>query len=105
MTLDDWMAQNGVTCTDFGAELGVAHTTVVRWRRRLIEPRGEMIERVVRATRGAVTPAELAPRAAAHWRAAEAIAARYTARASLKPKGASESVDLDGEVTQADKPR
>ena len=80
MTLDDWMVREGWTNTELGRHLGVSHTTVLRWRTQTIEPTGEMLETLVRITRGAVSPVELAPRTAKHYRAAEEIAARYRER-------------------------
>jgi DNA-binding transcriptional regulator YdaS (Cro superfamily) len=77
MRLSEFLAARGSTATAFAAQVGVAHTTVLRWADgRLFPSRGSM-QRIMAATRGVVTAQDFfaerehaaAPRAPADRRA------------------------------------
>ena len=62
MTLDDYLKANGLSLQAFGARVGVAHTTIMRWASGQAAPRGRaMLQRVAEATGGAVTAADFFP--------------------------------------------
>jgi post-segregation antitoxin (ccd killing protein) len=65
MTLSDYLRQTGATLQQLGAKIGVSHSTVQRWATGRATPRDQVtMEALVRATGGAVTPADFFPVAA-----------------------------------------
>jgi DNA-binding transcriptional regulator YdaS (Cro superfamily) len=65
MQLRDYLTSRNLSFTAFAAQVGVVHTTVMRWCDGVSEPRPEHIKRIEEATGGLVTAAEVAPRWAA----------------------------------------
>jgi DNA-binding transcriptional regulator YdaS (Cro superfamily) len=65
MTLAEYLYDARLSNSEFGARVGVSHTTVGRWIAGEVEPRGKTILEIVRASDGRVSPAKLSPRTAA----------------------------------------
>jgi DNA-binding transcriptional regulator YdaS (Cro superfamily) len=91
MKLSDYLAEERLTVLAFARRLGVAHTTVGRWINGR-EPRGVLAGRILGATGGKVTGADLAPRAAAAFglstrkpEAAQSDACKAEAKAGAVP--------------------
>lgn len=64
MKLSDWLSQSGMNPTRFARQAGMAHTTVLRILNGGYHPQKETRLRIVRATGGEVTEAELLVEAA-----------------------------------------
>lgn len=60
MKLDQYLSQNQITDVAFAAKIGVASTTVMRWRRGLVRPDWSTIPKIGEATNGAVTANDFA---------------------------------------------
>lgn len=59
MRLSDYLERTNTTLEQLGAKLGVSHTTVHRWAHGRHIPRSKgLMEALVKATGGAVTPAD-----------------------------------------------
>lgn len=56
MKLDQYMAENGITDVALAAKIGVASTTVLRWRRGDTYPDWRALPLLIEATGGAVMP-------------------------------------------------
>jgi antitoxin CcdA len=62
MDLGTYLRQNKLTLQAFGARVGVAHSTVLRWADGTSRPRDERhLRAIAEATGGAVTAADFAP--------------------------------------------
>lgn len=61
MKLDEYMSLNALTDVALAAKVGVASTTVMRWRRGTVKPDWEVLPRIVEATGGAVTANDFMP--------------------------------------------
>ena len=59
MKLDHYRQTAGITASEFGRRIGVAHSTVLRWESGAVFPSKEMMNRIVRATGGQVSPNDL----------------------------------------------
>lgn len=55
MTLSEYLAQPGVTCTALAGKLGVAHSTVLRWASGEISPPLWRLPEISAATDGVVS--------------------------------------------------
>ena len=60
MKLDQYMSERGLTDVALAAQIGVASTTVMRWRRRETLPDWRMLPKIAAATEGAVTANDFA---------------------------------------------
>lgn len=56
MRLAEFLTSQKMTPTAFARQLGVAHTTVLRWASGDVPPTMEWMERIARETEGAVMP-------------------------------------------------
>jgi transcriptional regulator with XRE-family HTH domain len=56
MTLDQYLLVNAVTNAEFAERIGCDRTTVSRLRRGITRPEWELVEAIVKATAGAVSP-------------------------------------------------
>lgn len=56
MKLKDYLDDIGMTPTAFAREIGASHVAVLRWLNGTRSPNSIMMERIIRATRGHVTP-------------------------------------------------
>jgi transcriptional regulator with XRE-family HTH domain len=56
MDLRRYIKMTNKTATDFAKEIGVSHSTVVRYMQGLRVPNSLTMQRIVKATNGAVTP-------------------------------------------------
>lgn len=61
MTLDQYMTTHGLTDVAFAAKVGVASTTVMRWRKSEVFPDWRTLPAIVSATGGDVTPNDFLP--------------------------------------------
>lgn len=61
MKLDQYMSENRLTDVALAAEVGVASTTVMRWRRQETRPDWDVLPRLIAATRGRVTANDFVP--------------------------------------------
>ncbi len=59
MKLSAYRKHEKLTVADLGRQLGVAHSTVIRWESGEIFPTAEMLERIITVTNGKVTPNDL----------------------------------------------
>jgi transcriptional regulator with XRE-family HTH domain len=59
MTLDVWMTAQNVTNTEFAVLIGVTRQALSRYRLGERMPDAEMVEKIEKATGGAVTVADL----------------------------------------------
>lgn len=59
MSLTEFLAQKGLTHAEFAAMVGVSQATVTRWTHGQRFPGRKEIERIQKATRGAVTANDL----------------------------------------------
>ena len=66
MTLNEYLSQNDLTDTAFGAIIGRDRTTVMRWRRWITRPDWVALEAILMATGGAVTPNDFMPPQSSH---------------------------------------
>lgn len=64
MTLAEYLSETDTTLVAFAEQLGVAHTTVMRWRDGTVEPTLDRIRDIHRVTGGRVTVADFWERAA-----------------------------------------
>lgn len=69
MRLSDWLSTSGMNPTQFARQAGVAHTTVLRILAGNYHPQRDTRRRIVNATGGEVTEAELLVEAALGGRA------------------------------------
>jgi DNA-binding transcriptional regulator YdaS (Cro superfamily) len=72
MKLSDYMAREGLTDTALALKLGVASSTVLRWRSEKTKPDWRVLPAITAATDGQVTANDFiqsAPRAGAHTHA------------------------------------
>jgi antitoxin CcdA len=75
MKLADYLAESGTTLQAFGAKVGVAHSTVLRWASGKAAPRDRaMFDRVAAATGGRVQAADFFPGAATQRTAPPSLA-------------------------------
>lgn len=56
MKLSEYLADNGITQTDFAKSIGVGHWTVGRYMTRIRLPRRDMMDKIARATGNQVLP-------------------------------------------------
>ncbi len=56
MDLRSYREKHGLTASEMGRRLGVAHTTIARMENRELIPTGALLIRIAEATEGEVTP-------------------------------------------------
>lgn len=56
MDLRSYREKHGLTASEMGRRLGVAHTTIARMESRELIPTGALLIRIAEATEGKVTP-------------------------------------------------
>lgn len=61
MTLNEYIAQQGITASEFARRLGVSAETVRRYREGERIPRREEMQRIFEVTGGAVAPNDFFP--------------------------------------------
>lgn len=61
MTLSQWIAKEGVSMADFGQRVCASHSTVSRLCSGKLRPSMSLMERILKATGGDVTPNDFLP--------------------------------------------
>lgn len=59
MRMEVYREKHGLSRSEMGRRIGVAHTTIARWECGDMLPDGDMLLRIVEATQGEVSPNDM----------------------------------------------